>query len=223
MQTGKFSEDDIKKLARSAYEEGSAGFEIFPERTALLIIDMQDEFVKPHWTPYWIPEATGQAPVIKKVLNICREKGVPVIYTLFSRTNYFLDRPYSGRFMSNRYADLDIDQKEFYNGEKIWHELTPEPGEVVIHKPSYGAFYDTPLQTILRNLDKDTVIIAGTLTNYCCGLTARQAYERGFKVIFGSDINSTDDPGMQEHELKILRRGFAKVMSSGEIIKFLNG
>ena len=48
---------------------------------------------------------------------------------------------------------------------RICHELAPEPGEVIIHKPSYGAFYDTPLATILRNLSHDMMIIGGTLIN----------------------------------------------------------
>lgn len=89
---------------------------------------------------------------------------------------------------------------------------------MVIHKPSYGAFYDTPLQTILHNLGRDTVIICGTLTNYCCGTTARQAYERSFKVVFGSDVTSTDDPDLQEPELQVLRKGFARVLSAEQII-----
>jgi nicotinamidase-related amidase len=91
----------------------------------------------------------------------------------------------------------------------------------VIHKPSYGAFYDTPLETILKNLGKDTVIICGTLTNYCCGMTARQAYERSFRVVFGSDVTATDDPDMQEPELKVMRKGFAMVLSADEIIEML--
>ncbi|MFF4473631.1 isochorismatase family cysteine hydrolase [Streptomyces sp. NPDC001599] len=75
--------------------------------------------------------------------------------------------------------------------------MSPRPDEVVIRKPSYGAsygaFYDTPLDTMLRNLGRDTVVVTGTLTNYCCGTTARQAYERGYKVVFGSDVTATDD------------------------------
>ena len=53
---------------------------------------------------------------------------------------------------------------------------------------SYGAFFDTPLETILKNLSCDTIIICGTLTNYCRAATARQGYERGFHVVFGSDV-----------------------------------
>jgi nicotinamidase-related amidase len=91
----------------------------------------------------------------------------------------------------------------------------------MIFKPSYGAFYDTPLETILKNMGRDTIIICGTLTNYCCGTTARQGYERGFKVVFGSDVTSTDEPSLQEPELKVLRKGFAKVMESDMIINSL--
>ena len=92
----------------------------------------------------------------------------------------------------------------------------------MIHKSSYGAFYDTPLETILKNLYKDTVIICGTLTNFCCSMTARQAYERGFKVVFGSDITSAHFPELQDHELKVLRRGFAMILSLKEIITKLH-
>jgi nicotinamidase-related amidase len=123
--------------------------------------------------------------------------------------------------MPGRYSELEIDRSSFYVNGNVWHELAPGEDEIVIHKPSYGAFYDTPLETILKNLRRDTVIICGTLTNYCCGLTARQAYERSFKVIFGSDVTSTDDMNMQEPELKVLRKGFALVISADEIIKML--
>ncbi len=80
-----------------------------------------------------------------------------------------------------------------------------------------ATFYDTPLDTMLRNLGRDTVIVTGTLTNYCCGTTARQAYERGYKVVFGSDTTATDDESRQEPELAVLRKGFALVLTAGEI------
>jgi len=59
------------------------------------------------------------------------------------------------------------------------------------------------------------------LTNYCCGMTARHAYERSFKVVFGSDVTSTDDMDMQEPELKVLRKGFARVLTADKIIETL--
>ncbi|HMK45169.1 MAG TPA: isochorismatase family cysteine hydrolase [Methanocella sp.] len=217
-----FTADQVLGLARKAYESNPS-FTITSEKCALIVIDMQDEFVRPGWTPYWVPEATAQVPRIRMLIDRCRERSVPVIYTVFSKTHGYVDRPATGSSMPNRYADLDIDQSCWFVDGRIWRDLQPTDGEIVIHKPSYGAFYDTPLETILRNLGKDTVIVSGTMTNYCCGMTARQAFERGFKVVFGSDVNATDDQQMQESELKVLRRGFAKVLSSDEIISTLGG
>ena len=220
-ELGSFTESQIVSWAKEAYESGRASFSIVPEKCALLVIDMQDEFVRPNWTPDWVPEATRQVPRIKKLIEHCREKGVPVIFTAYAKTHNYLDRPQSGSSMPGRYPGVDVDRSSFYVKGHIWDELAPREDEVVIRKPSYGAFYDTPLETILRNLDRDTVIICGTLTNCCCGMTARQAYERSFKVVFGSDVTSTDDPDLQEPELKVLRKNFAIVMTAAEIIEVL--
>lgn len=217
MSSGTFTEQEVLNLARSAYVHGVAGFEIIRQKCALLVVDMQDEFVRPGWTPFWVPDATRQVPRIKTLIEFCRGKNIPVIYTAFARTHNFLDRPRSGAVMPNRYTGVSAEASWFTEG-RVWHEISPADREILILKPSYGAFYDTPLETILRNLEKDTVIICGTLTNFCCGTTARQAYERGFNVIFGSDITSTDDPAMQEPELKVLRKGFARVLALSAIL-----
>jgi nicotinamidase-related amidase len=213
-----FSEQEVIKLAKDAYQYGEAKFEIIPERCALLVIDMQDEFVKPNWTPFWVPEATRITPRIKTLIDSCRKKKIPVIYTAFFKTHNYLDRPKTGSFMPNRYTSVGVNNETWIGGENIWHELNPQLGDIIIYKPSYGAFYDTPLETILKNLEKDTIIVTGTMTNFCCGMTARQGYERGFKVIFGSDVTATDDFEMHENELKVLRKGFARVLKSDEII-----
>lgn len=57
-----YSEDEVLALARRAYRTGQADFAVVQSRCALLVIDMQDEFVKPGWTPYWVPEATRMVP-----------------------------------------------------------------------------------------------------------------------------------------------------------------
>jgi len=215
-----FTEEEVLALARDAYDHGCADFPVAAERCALLVIDMQDEFVKPCWAPFWAPGATRIVPRIAELIAACRKRSVPMIFTAFRITRGSLDRPKSGRFMPNRMSRLPADPAWFREG-RIVSELAPEPGDVVIFKTSYGAFYDTPLETILKNLERDTIIISGTLTNFCCGMTARQGYERGFQVIFGSDVTATDDPAMHENELRVLRKGFARVMTASEIIAAL--
>jgi nicotinamidase-related amidase len=221
MKIGEISEKQIYNLAEKTYKEGEVKFDFFPNKCVLLVIDMQDEFVKPHWTPYWVPEATKQTPLIKELIKKCRLKKIPIIYTVYSKTHNYFDRPKTLPLMPCRFPDVDIDQSSFFIEGKIWHEIAPSKDDIIIHKPSYGAFYDTPLETILKNLKKDTVIICGTLTNYCCSTTARQAYERGFKVVFGSDITSAHFQYLHNFELNVLRRGFAKVLTSEEIKKKL--
>jgi nicotinamidase-related amidase len=137
---------------------------------------MQDEFIKPHWKPFEVPEATRQIPRIKSLIEHCRAREVHVIFTAFAMTHQYHDRLVSGAFMPNRYPPLSTQESSFFKEGRIWNELAPLPDEIVIHKPSCGAYYDTPLETILRNLVRDTVIICGTLTNFCCGTTVRQAY-----------------------------------------------
>jgi nicotinamidase-related amidase len=211
-----YSEEEVIGLARKAYQNGAADFPLDPARSALLVIDMLDEFVKPGWTPYWVPEATRMVPRVRRLIADCRALKIPVIFTAFAATHHGHDRPKAGAHMANRYGNLPNSDFWFRNG-RIWHELTPEADDVIIFKPSYGAFYETPLQSILRTLDRDTIIVIGTLTNFCCGTTARQGYERGFFVVVGSDVTATDDPAMQQPELAVLRKGFARVLTAAEI------
>jgi nicotinamidase-related amidase len=217
-----FSEQEVLRLARAAYSENPS-FAIESQKTALLVIDMQDEFVKPNWTPFWVPQATRIVKRVRGLIDYCRKLEIPVIFTTFAKTHYYLDRPKMGAVMPNRYTRKTQGDPSYFRDGKIWHELSPRDDEIVIQKPSYGAFFDTPLESILKNLERDTVIICGTLTNFCCGTTARQAYERGFKVVVGSDVTATDDPELHSAELKTLRKGFAMVVTSAQIIKKLGG
>jgi nicotinamidase-related amidase len=88
----------------------------------------------------------------------------------------------------------------------------------VVLKHSYSGFHQTPLDGVLRSLGVTVVVITGTMTNFCCVSTAREAFWRGYDVVFGSDCNSTDDPALHAAELATLRRGFAKVATAAEII-----
>jgi nicotinamidase-related amidase len=207
-----YTEEWVTERARDAYEQGRASFGIRSERTALLVVDMQDEFVRPGWSPHWVPAATRMAPRLRRLAEDCRDASVPVIWTIFDDTHLGLDRPRTLRSFPHAHSDWHRP-----GPAGVWDAMGRRPDEVLIRKPSYGAFYDTPLDTVLRNLDRDTVIVTGTLTNYCCGTTARQAYERGYKVVFGSDVTATDDESRQEPELAVLRKGFALVLPAEEI------
>ena len=107
--TMRYTEEIVLKAASDAYKNGDVKFDIKTDKCALIVIDMQDEFVKPEWTSSWIPEATRQVPIIKRLIEYCRSKKIPVIYTAFKDTHSFMDRPKTGELMPNRYPHLGSD------------------------------------------------------------------------------------------------------------------
>lgn len=78
-------------------------------------------------------------------------------------------------------------------GVEIYPEISPQPGEQVIRKHRYSAFFGTDLDMILRGSGVDTVIIAGATTENCCHATARDAFFHDYKVVFLSDATATFD------------------------------
>jgi len=222
---GQFDEGYILSKAKRDYETGEASIKINPKTTALIVVDMLEEFTKPNMTPSWIPDSTKQIPKIKDLIQTCRDLGLQVIYTCFAFHPTYVD-------MNPSFRDgiTPLDKLDDYDGPPLFQKESVDPSikpdyekDVVIAKPCYGSFTGTTLDYVLKNRKVDTVIICGTMTNYCCGTTAREAHARGYKVIFGSDINSTDDPELQNAELKTLRRGFALVLPKDKIKQALLG
>lgn len=180
---------------------------------------MQVDFVDKEKGKLWLPDNLRILPKLKKLIKTCRELKVPVIYTAHQHSA-------TGRDKGFMWDYFDLYKRgalmEGSPGSEIYPEIAPTATEPVIKtKHRYDAFYGTDLDIILRNLGVDTVIISGCMTNYCCDSTARSAFMMDYKVVFGSDINATDDPVIHESTLKTMRRGFARVMSCDEIIKAL--
>ena len=222
---GEFTENYILTKAKRDYESGAASIKINLKKTALIVVDMVEEFTKPNQAPSWIPDATKQLPKIKDLIETCRSVGVQVIYTC-----YVFHPSYVDMNPAFRNGITPLDKFDDYDGPPLFQKESVDPyikpdydKDVVIAKPSYGAFTGTTLDYVLKNRNVDTVIICGTMTNYCCGMTAREAHGHGYKVVFGSDVNSTDDQELQEAELKTLRRGFALVLTAQQIKDALLG
>jgi nicotinamidase-related amidase len=214
---GQFSEDWILSRAQQQYAESQADIDVDPGRTALIIVDMIDEFVKPNWCPYWVPDATRQVPKIRKVIDTFHAANLPVIYLAYEVGLRGLNFP-TTEWVVPIGADVAEYAHDIMQSVAIYEDIAPQQDDLVVLKHCYSGFHGTELDLVLRALDVSTVVICGTMTNYCCSSTAREAFWHGYKVIFGSDVNSTDDPEIQEAELKTLRRGFARVMPSDEII-----
>jgi nicotinamidase-related amidase len=96
-------------------------------------------------------------------------------------------------------------------------ELAVEPGDYVVDKYGYGAFFRTNLEDILASERVDTVMIAGTVTQICVEETARESFHHGFKTVLLSDGVSSFAPDLHAATLKNFAMKFGMVMSSEEM------
>jgi nicotinamidase-related amidase len=104
---------------------------------------------------------------------------------------------------------------------EIHRDIAPRPGEKVILKHRYSAFYNTDLETVLRCLKIEDLVIAGVMTNMCCESTARDAYFRDYRVFFLADATGSINEEMHVASLLNLSLGFAYVTTAGEVTRQL--
>jgi len=157
------------------------------DRSALIVVDMQNDFVL-DGAIMQVKEAMNQLPKIKSLIAKCRELSIPIIYTIHE-TDEVLNPLEIAAFPHLKNAGM----RKGTPGVEVVEELKPHANDIIIRKRRFSAFYQTDLELILRNMKItriDTVIICGTVTNICCESTARDAFFRDFKVVFGSDICS---------------------------------
>ncbi|HHU76102.1 MAG TPA: cysteine hydrolase [Firmicutes bacterium] len=190
-------------------------------RCALLVIDMQNDFVEPGGV-LEVPMARKFVPNIKRILDCCRNIDVPVIFTQHTLTEGYHISP-----LEAAYNPVLFEQgmREGSHGVAIYDDLAPINGETVIKKHRYDSFHNTQLESILRSRKGygviDTVIITGTVTNICCDSTARGAYMRDFKVVMVSDSCGGLDEQSQRATLEIIGSVFGRVMDTEGIINAL--
>ncbi|MCK4589758.1 MAG: cysteine hydrolase [Nanoarchaeota archaeon] len=185
-------------------------------KAALLIIDMQNDFVK-EGALFEVKGIRKNIEDFKNLINKCREKGLPLIYSRHCYT------PENNPIEAKLFPNLEKGGlRKDTEGWQIYSELKPQEGDTVIDKTRYDTFFKTELKSILASKNIDTVIITGTLTNVCCESTARAAMQHDFNVIFCSDLNHCSREEIKKHTLKTIEIYFGQVMSSKEILELIN-
>lgn len=187
-------------------------FKLCPEKSALLIIDMQRFFLVPDSHAY-VPNATDTIQNVKALADAYREARLPVIYTYHA----VLSREESG-IMDRWWGDI---QREGGEMAKIIPALSPKKSDIVIRKTRYSAFAGTELEKILRDRGVEQVVITGVLTHLCCDTTARAAFMRDFEVYFGIDCTATYNDDLHAGTLRALADGFAMPITCREVLKCL--
>ena len=185
-----------------------------PEKAALIVIDMQNAFVEEGAT-FESVEARRSIPKMEQIIDFARRNAMPVIWTQSDHS-----APHAG-ILLDKFPTIR-EERYLWKDEhsfELYPDMTqPLEGEYRVVKHKYDAFFETDLDSILRNLRVEQVVIIGTATNVCCESTARAAFFRDYKVCFPSDANQTFDPDMQRGALKTIDTFFGRVMSTEELL-----
>jgi len=176
-------------------------------REAVIVIDMLKDFV---WGSLKCERALRIIPPLKKLLEAARSKGVPVIYAN--------DSHYKG-----------VDRELLLWGEHalagsegaaVIEELKPLPGDYVVPKRRYSAFFQTDLQLLLEELGADTLILTGLHANMCVRHTAADAYYWGYRILVPDDATEAFAEEDYREGLEYLKKVYGAVITTvEEVIK----
>lgn len=209
-------------------------FEFDLDTTALVMIDMQRDFVEPGG----FGETLGNDVSLlrssiepcKELLETARKVGMFVIHTREGHRADLADLQPAKRDRGNptmKIGDVGPMGRILVRGEPghdIVPELYPIDGEPVIDKPGKGAFYDTDLLGILRNRNIRKLIVCGVTTEVCVHTTVREANDRGFDAIVPEDCTASYFPEFKRVALEMIKAQggiFGWVSDSDKVVKGL--
>ncbi|BBL80337.1 isochorismatase [Rubrobacter xylanophilus] len=177
-----------------------------PASTALIVVDMQNDFVK-EGGALVVPDAEATIPAIKRLLDLARESGMRVVFTQDTHTEGDPEWEIWGEHC-----------REGTWGWRIVDELEPREDELVLRKVRYDAFYGTHLDHFLRVWGVDTLVICGTVASICVHYTAASAALRWYGVVVPRDATSALHPFDLESSLRQTAFLFAgRITESGNI------
>jgi nicotinamidase-related amidase len=209
-------------------------YEFDPAHTALLIIDMQRDFLEPSGFGEMLGNDVSQLRRTiepnQRLLKAWREAGLKVIHTREGHRPDLTDLPPAKKIRGGGKTTIGDEGpmgRILVRGEAghdIIPELYPLPSEPVIDKPGKGAFYATDLHAILQHLGIKKLIVTGVTTEVCVNTTVREANDRGYDCLVPEDCVGSYFPEFQDAGLKMIKAQggiFGWVSDSSKILAVL--
>ena len=183
-----------------------------PRRSALVVVDMQNDFCNP--ADY--EESVPMLPRLQKLITESRRAGVQVIFT---QVNHDATND-STVWVSRRAPGRKDIVKAGTPGAQYHPDFQPQPGDIDIVKHRYSAFIGTPLEMNLRTLGIETLFMTGIATNVCVESTLRDAFQRDFYVVLVEDCCAAGTRALHEGTVDNTRRHFGGlVATSDEVVE----
>jgi nicotinamidase-related amidase len=198
----------------TAVEAAPYPFALDPASTALVVIDMQRDFLEPGGFGELLGNDVSLlrrtvAP-LQGVLAAARAVGLLIVHTREGHRPDLADCPPTKRARGGLAVGIGDEGpmgRILVRGEPghdIIGELAPLPGEVVLDKPGKGAFYSTDLELLLRNHGIRSLVVTGVTTEVCVHTTVREANDRGFECLVLADCVGSYFPDFHETALKMI-------------------
>lgn len=189
-------------------------FTLPPGRTALVVIDMQRDFIEPGGFGASLGNdvslLASAIPPTRALLAAWRARGWPVVHTRESHAADLSDCPPAKRLRgapSLRIGDPGPMGRLLVRGEpgcEIVPELAPLAGEIVIDKPGKGAFHATDLQARLQAIEVTHLVFAGVTTEVCVQTSMREANDRGFDCLLVEDATQSYFPAFRAAAIEMI-------------------
>lgn len=192
---------------------------IVPSRTALVVIDLQNAFMRVG-APSEVPNARTIVPAINKLAQALRRAGGTVawVQATFEHGGWplFFEHMVRPEIAARILAALRPGSPD----HALWPELAVADGDIVVPKYRFSAFLPgaSTLPAILRGRGVDTVLIAGCMTNMCCNSSARDAVMTDFRTVMVSDCNAARTDAEHLSALGSFLTGFGDVRRSDGLI-----
>lgn len=201
---------------------------VAPAHTALLVIDMQNDFCAPGGMMdsegLDLTAVQDLAQRLPQFIDVARAAGVLVtfvrnIYT--TEANWYLSDVWLEQARRRRlgsYVERPVCSPGSWNGD-FCGNVRPQPHDPVITKHRYSAFHNTDLDLVLRSNGVRSVVLTGVATNVCVETTAREAFINDYYVAFVKDGTATYSNAEQEATLTTIDRYFGQVITMADLIE----
>ena len=221
---------------KQVFEKSGFGAEAgFGKKPALLVIDVSYNFCGDKREPILESiknfhnscgeDAWDALPHIRKLIDKCHEKGIPVIYTTGTVREDGWDA--GGWAWKNSRTDEDVTAPKTTgfnrDGNEIMDEIAPSPQDIVIYKHKPSAFSGTPLSGFLNDLGADSLLVTGTTTSGCVRASVIDAFSNNYRVAVVEE--GCFDRSQASHAINLcdMHAKYADVVTTEDALSYVDG